>query len=85
MTGGEILEVFKNKEEREKLLIKEYDKSKNVSWFLDLYESQKNRTGNGQEAWDYAEENATRNDKIIHDKVKTYYTNAIEALRTLDD
>jgi len=85
MTGGEILELFKNKEERERLLTKYYDETKHVSWFLDLYESRKKRTGNGQEAWDYAEENATRNDKIIHDKLKIYYTNAVEALRTLDD
>ena len=37
MTGGEILELFKNKEERERLLTEYYDEAKKFTCAADLY------------------------------------------------
>ena len=86
MTGGEILEVFKNKEEREKLLTEKYDEAKKFSCAAHLYltvpsKIKKNRYKNSFTI----EDDIPIQNKIIQNKVKTYYTNAIEALRTLDD
>jgi len=86
-TCGEIEELFKNKEEREKILTKEYDETKNYSCAIDLYlpKSSNTNTKNRYNNAFTIEDDIPIQNKIIHDKVKTYYTNAIEALRTLDD
>ena len=86
MTVREILEVFKNKEEREKLLTKYYDEAKKFTCAAHLYlktppENKKNRYNN---AFTIEDDIPVQN-KIIQNKIKTEYTNAIEVLRTLDD
>jgi len=86
MTGEEILEVLKNKEEREKLLTEKYDEAKKFTCAAHLYltvppENRINRYSNSFTI----EDDIPVQNKIIQNKVKTYFTNAIEALRTLDD
>jgi len=91
ITNGEVFELFKNKEEREKILTESYDRQKNFASWIDLYQLNSERMGKGEPnrymgpGCHDIEEDAKRNDKILHNKVKTYYTNAIEALQSFDD
>jgi len=90
-TNKEIVELFGNKEEREKLLTESYDRQKNFASWIDLYQLNSERMEKGEPnrymgpGCHDIEKDAKRNDKILHNKVKTYYTNAIEALQTFDE
>jgi len=84
-TNKEIIDLFGNKEERERLLTESFDRQKEFTCAAHLYltvpsKNKKNRYNNSFTV----EDDIPIQNKIIHDKVKTYYTNAIEALRTLD-
>ena len=86
MTGKEIEELFRNKEEREKLLTEFYDESMKFTCAAHLYlkvppENKKNRYNNAFTI----EDDIQIQNKIIRDKLKTCYTNALEVLQTLDD
>jgi len=91
MTNEEIIEVFKNKEKREKLLTESYDRQKNFASWIDLYDLNHKRMEKGEPnrymglGCHDIEEDAKRNDKILYNKVKTYYTNAIEVLQAYDE
>jgi len=84
---GEIDDLLKNKKAREKLLTKEYDADKNYTCAIDLYlpkSSNTNTKGRYNNAFTIEDDIPIQN-KIIHDKVKTYYTNAIEVLNAFDE
>jgi len=83
MTNGEVEELFKNKEEREKILTEEYDKIKDFTCAAHLYLMDWSKTNekdpyNNQA--DAIEADIPIQNKIIQKKIKTWYTNAIEAL-----
>ena len=86
-----MVDLFGNKEEREKLLTESYDRQKHFASWLDLYDLNHKRMENGEPnrymglGCHDIEKDAIRNDKILHNKVKTYYTNAIEVLQAYDD
>jgi len=86
MTNGELLKIFGNKEERERLLTELYDRAKNFTCASHLYltvppENNKNRYSN---AFTIEDDISVQN-KIIQNKLKTYYTNATEVLQTYGD
>ena len=86
MTVGEILDILKNKEEREKLLTEYYDEAKKFTCAAHLYltvpsKNKKNRYNNVFTI----EEDIPIQNKIIRDKIKTYYTNALEFLQAYDE
>jgi len=85
-TNKEIVELFGNKEEREKLLTESYDRQKEFTCAAHLYlktppEVKKNRYSNSFTI----EDDIPVQNKIILNKVKTSYTNAIEVLQTFSD
>jgi len=82
ITNGEVFELFKNKEEREKILTASYDRQKNFTCAAHLYltvppEVAKNRYDNTFTI----EDDIPVQNRIIQNKLKTYYTNSIEVLR----
>jgi len=86
MTNGEIIDLFKNKEQREKLLTEFYDKTKKFCCAIHLYlrvppENKKNRYNNAFTI----EDDIPIQDKIIQNKFKTEYTSAIEVLQAFDE
>ena len=87
MTRGEIVELFKNKEERDKLLTKEYDETKNFTCAVHLYlpTSSKVKTKNRYNNAFTVEDDIPIQNKIIRNKIKTYYTNALEFLQAFDE
>jgi len=87
MTYDEVMDLFKNKEEREKILTKEYDETKNYSCAIDLYlpKSSNTNTKNRYNNSFTIEDDIPIQNKIIQNKVKTYYTNAIEVLNAFDE
>jgi len=84
MTKGEVLELFKNKEEREKILTKKYEEGKKFTCAAHLYltdcPGKKNRYNN---AFTIEDDIPVQN-KIIQNKLKIYYNKAIEVLRNFD-
>ena len=85
-TNKEIVELFGNKEEREKILTEYYDEVKKFTCAAHLYlktpsEAKKNRYNN---AFTIEDDIPVQN-KIIQNKIKTEYTNAIEVLQTYSD
>jgi len=86
MTYDEVMDLFKNKEEREKILTKEYDETKNYSCAIDLYlpKSSNTNTKNRYNNAFTIEDDIPIQNKIIQNKLKIYYTNAIEVLRNFD-
>ena len=86
MTNGEAEEIMKNKELREKLLTKEYDEIKNFSSACHLYlpkYGKVNTKGRYNNAFDIEDDIPIQN-KIIQNKIKIHYTNAIEVLGNFD-
>jgi len=86
ITIGEVFELFKNKEEREKLLTESYDRQKNFTCGVHLYlstppEVKEKRYSN---AFTIEDDIPVQN-KIIQNKLKVEYTNAIEALQAYAD
>ena len=82
ITNGEVAELFKNKEEREKILTEYYDKGKKFSCAAHLYldaplEVKEKRYSN---AFTIEDDIPVQN-KIIQNKFKIAYTNAIEVLQ----
>ena len=82
MTSEEMEELFRNKEEREKLLTESYDEAKKFTCAAHLYltvpsENKKNRYNNSFTI----EDDIPIQNKIIQNKIKTYYTNALEVLQ----
>jgi len=87
ITNGEVAELFKNKEEREKILTESYDRQKNFCCAAHLYLTDWSKT---KEKYRYnnsftLEDDILIQNKIIHDKVKTQYTNAIEVLNAYSE
>jgi len=87
ITNGEVFELFKNKEEREKILTEYYDKAKEFSSAVHLYLIDWSKT---KEKHHYNNAFTTEDDipiqnNIIRNKVKTHYTNAIEVLQAYAD
>jgi len=85
-TNKEIIELFGNKEQREKLLTESYDRQKKFTCAAHLYltvppENKKNRYNNAFTI----EDDIPVQDKILQNKLKTYYTNAIEVLQAFDE
>ena len=86
ITNGDMLELFKNKEETEKILTVEYDKIKNFSSATHLYLTDWSKT---KEKNRYSESFTIEADipiqnEIIRNRIKTWYTMAIEALRNFE-
>ena len=86
MTGKEIIEVFKNKEERERLLTEKYNESKKFTcaahlYLTDVSKIEKNRYTNSFTI----EDDIPVQNKIIQNKIKTYYTNTLEFLQAYDE
>jgi len=87
MTFNELLELFKNKEKSEKLLTEYYDKEKNVSCAMHLALTNWSET---KEKHRYnkaftVEDDIPIQNKILQNKLKTHYTNAIEVLQAYGD
>lgn len=87
ITYDEVMEVFKNKEEREELLTKEYDESKKYTCAIDLYlpKSSNTNTINRYNGSFSIEDDIPLQNKIIQNKFKIYYNKAIEVLHNFDD
>jgi len=85
MTYGEAVNLFKNKEEREKVLTKKYEEGKSFTCAAHLYltpcPGKKNRYNNSFTI----EDDIPIQNKIIQNKLKIYYTNAIEVLNAFDE
>jgi len=85
MTPNEIEELFRNKEEREKRLTEFYDEAKKFSCATHLYlDTGINRNKRYNNAFTIEDDIPIQN-KIIRDKLKTYYTNALEVLQAYGD
>ena len=88
---NEVIELMENKEQREKLLKEYYDKQKHFTSWLDLYNLDHERIKNGELGRyggvidEVIDNDAVINDKIIHNKLKIHYTNALEVLRNFDN
>jgi len=85
-TIGDVEELFRNKEEREKILTEYYDRQKEFTCGAHLYlktpeKAKKNRYDN---AFTIEDDISVQN-KIIQNKLKTWYTNAIEVLQFYGD
>ena len=82
-TNKEIIELFGNKEQREKLLTESYDRQKNFTCAAHLYlkTPPKNRYSNAFTI----DDDIPVQDKILQNKLKIYYTNAIEVLNAFDE
>jgi len=85
-TNKEIIELFGNKEQRERLLTESYDRQKKFNCACHLYlyvppEVAKHRYSN---AFTIEDDIPVQN-KIIQNKLKTHYTNAIEVLQAFDE
>jgi len=86
MMGYEIIKILENKEEREKLLTKKYDESKNYSTACDLY-LPKSSGVNTEKRYNgpfSIEDDIPIQNKIVRNKIKIYYDKAIEVLRNFD-
>ena len=87
VTNGEVFELFKNKEEREKILTESYDRQKSFCCAAHLYlidwskTKEKHRYNNAFTI----EDDIPVQDKILQNKLKTVYTNAIEVLQFYGD
>jgi len=85
MTGDEIIKILEDKEERERLLTKKYEKGKEFTCAAHLYltdcPGKKNRYSN---AFTIEDDIAVQN-KILQNKLRIYYNKAIEVLRNFDD
>ena len=86
-TVGDVEKLFRNKEEREKLLTEYYNKQKDFTCAAHLYlktplEIKEKR--HSSNAFTIEDDIAVQN-KIIQNKLKTYYTNAIEVLQAYAD
>jgi len=86
MTVGDVEELFRNKEEREKILTEYYDRQKNFTCGAHLYlktpeKAKKNRYNNTFTI----EDDIPVQNRIIQNKLKTYYTNAVEVLQAYAD
>ena len=87
MNWDEFMELFKNKELREKLLTKEYEECKKYTCAIDLY-LPKSSGVNTEKRYNNAftiEDDIFVQNKIIHNKIKLYYNKAIEVLRNFQD
>ena len=85
-TNKEIIELFENKEQWEKLLTENYDSQKSFCCAAHLYlktplEVKEKRYSNAFTI----EDDIAVQDKILQNKLKTYYTTAIEVLQAYAD
>ena len=85
-TNKEIVDLFGNKEEREKLLTEYYNKAKKFTCAAHLYltvppENKINRYSNSFTI----EDDIPVQNKIIQSNIKIEYTNAIEVLNAFDE
>ena len=85
-TTDDFVKLFRNKEEREKLLKESYDRQKEFTCAAHLYlktplEVKEKRYSNAFTI----EDDISIQDKILQNKLKTYYTNAIEVLQAFDE
>jgi len=86
MTVGDVEELFRNKEEREKILKESYDRQKEFTCASHLHlktplEVKDRRYSN---VFTIEDDIAVQN-KIIQNKLKTYYTTAVEVLQAYAD
>ena len=86
MTGKEIIDLLENKEQGEKLLKESYDSQKSFTCAGHLYlktpiEVKDKRYSNAFTI----EDDIAVQDKILQNKLKTYYTTAIEVLQAYGD
>ena len=84
-TSIEAIELFENKQEREKLLTKKYEEGKKFTCAAHLYltdcPGKKHRYSN---AFTIEDDISVQN-KIIQNKLKIYYNKAIEVLRNFEE
>ena len=85
-TGDDVEKIFRNKEEREKILKESYDRQKEFTCAAHLYlktplEVKDKRYSNAFTI----EDDIAVQDKILQNKLKTYYTNAIDVLNAYDE
>jgi len=82
ITNGEVFELFKNKEEREKILTEYYNKQKDFTCgaHLHLKTPSEIRDKRYSNAFTIEDDIPVQNE-ILQNKLKTYYTNAIEVLQ----
>jgi len=85
ITSIEAIELFENKQEREKLLTKKYEEGKKFTCAAHLYltdcPGKKNRYNN---AFTIEDDISVQN-KIIQNKLKIHYDKAIEVLRNFEE
>jgi len=82
MKYTEVIELLKNKQERQRLLTKEYEESKKYTCAVDLYLPES--SGVTKPILDKENEIQIQN-KIIQNKLKIYYNKAIEVLCNFDN
>ena len=85
-TTDDVEKLFRNKEEREKILTESYDRQKEFTCAAHLYlktplEVKEKRYSNAFTI----EDDIAVQDKILQNKLKTHYTNAIEVLQAFDE
>ena len=88
MKYDEVMELFKNKEEREKILAKQYDEIKNYSTACDLYLPKSSGVNTEKRYTSSAftiEDDIPIQNEIVRNKIKIYYNKAIEVLRNFDE
>jgi len=84
----EIMEIFKDKRQRETLLTKKYNESKNYSTACDLYLPKSSGVNTEKRYTTSAftiEDDIPIQNKIIQNKIKIYYNKAVEVLRNFDN
>lgn len=89
ITGKQTMELFHDKEAREKLLNDNYEQIRHFASWIDLCDLNSKRVKNGKpsrygNAFDI-EDDCVIQDEIIHNKLKIYYDNAVEVFRTFDN
>jgi len=77
----EIMEIFKDKRQRETLLTKKYNEDKKYTCAVDLYLPES--SGVTKHILDIENEIPIQN-KIIQNKIKIYYDKAIQVLSNFD-
>lgn len=87
MNTEEIMEIFKNKKLREELLSKKYNESKNYSTACDLYLPASSGVNTEKRYTTSAftiEDDIPIQNKIIRNKIKRNYEEALEVLRNFE-
>jgi len=85
-TTDDVEKLFRNKEEREKILTESYDRQKEFTCAAHLYLKTPLEVKNKRYSNVFTiEDDIAVQDKILQNKLKTYYTTAIQVLQAYGD